>query len=198
MSHWVRRPHQKSGKRRKRSSTLISSARSGVKALEGICLAGAIASISFDRAVAAAACAWRTTGTAKVNEVSLSEGGISFHQQISYGVAQQTGTLRASLTKGDALFVKIELAGKRGGALTGSASYGPDVQGVKNATIKSRDGKSFEGEMDGRAFTARDRQVVFADGQPAPNITVEPNLRTALQALLVGATTKASRQAEAG
>jgi hypothetical protein len=97
MSHWVRRPHQKSGKRR----TLISSARSGVKALEGISLAGAIASISFDRAVAAAACAWRTTGTAKVNEVSLSEGGISFHQQISYGVAQQTGTLRASLTKGD-------------------------------------------------------------------------------------------------
>ena len=85
-----------------------------------------------------------------------------------------------------------------GGALTGSASYGPDVQGVKNAIIKSRDGKSFEGEMDGRAFTARDRQVVFADGQPAPNITVEPNLRTALQALLVGATTKASRQAEAG
>ena len=162
MSHWVRRPHQKSGKRRKRSSTLISSARSGVKALEGISLAGAIASISFDRAVAAA-----TTGTAKVNEVSLSEGGISFHQQISYGVAQQTGTLCASLTKGDALFVKIELAGKRGGALTGSASYGPDVQGVKNATIKSRDGKSFEGEMDGRAFTARDRQVVFADGQPA-------------------------------
>src|SRR4029079_2731458 len=69
-----------------------------------------------------------------------------------------------------------------------SASYGPDVHGVKNATIKFRDGKSFEGEMDGRAFTARDRQVVFADGQPAPNITVEPNLRSALQALLADAT----------
>jgi hypothetical protein len=193
MSHWVRRPHQKSGKRRKRSSTLISSARSGVKALEGISLAGAIASVSFDRAVAAA-----TTGRAKVNEVSLSEGGISFHQQISYGVAQQTGTLCASLTKGDALFVKIELAGKRGRCANGERELRPRRSGRQERDHKvSR--RQIIRRRNGWARLHRTRSPSGVCRRTAgTNITVEPNLRTALQALLVGATTKASRQAEAG
>ncbi len=82
------------------------------------------------------------------------------------------------------LIVKIDINAKRGGLVTGSEIYGPDVQGAKKATITSRDGQSFEGQLDGRAFTVRDRQMVFADGQPAPNITVEPNLRTTIDTLL--------------
>ena len=187
MSHWFddfTKNLAGAGPIPRRSFLQLVGAAIGTRLVEGIPLAGAIASISFNRAIAASECAWRTAGTAKINEVSLNQNGISFHRQLSYDVAQQTGTFSASVTKGDALIVKIDINAKRGGLVTGSEIYGPDVQGAKKATITSRDGQSFEGQLDGRAFTVRDHQMVFADGQPAPNITVEPNLRTTIDTLL--------------
>ncbi len=191
MSHWFdgfTKNLARTGTLPRRSFLKLIVATAGARLVEGIPFAALVAVALPSPAFAQPnTCTWRRAGNSISNEVTLSREGITFHQQLSYDLAQQVAKLNAMATKGDALVFKISVTAKKGGPVSSTTNYGRAVQGAKNATLRSRDGKSFEGEVDGRAFTSRDRKMKFADGQPAPKIVVEPSVMKVMTDLLAEA-----------
>src|SRR5262249_46482818 len=65
--------------------------------------------------------------------------------------------------------------------------YGDDFRGIARADFAT-DGKVVTGSIDGRAVGpfpvgADPRTIAFADGKPAPTVSVDPNLQAALNDL---------------
>ena len=66
-------------------------------------------------------------------------------------------------------------------------SYGPGITGAKQVTFASKNGRVFQGTIDGRAFTmsraGRTPSLTFLDGQPEPTIVANPQLVTTVNGL---------------
>jgi len=83
------------------------------------------------------------------------------------------------------------------GARRVTVEYGEGFEGVKRATYESADGKTFTGTVDGRAFApgpigSGAPAPAFADGRPAPTLSVDPVVRAALGEALDAVKRKAS------
>jgi hypothetical protein len=132
-------------------------------------------------------------GSSTVAQLSVAREGMTFDRQLSHDRAHQVGKSTITISRGQTLIVKIDISSARG-ATTASVHYGADIKGVKNATLNSPDGKTFQGSMDGRAFTTsaspRSMSAVrFADGRPHPQISANPKLAS----VVTGLTTQAKK-----
>jgi hypothetical protein len=135
-------------------------------------------------------CVRRTSAGKTVEEVSLAKNGITYQRQLMYDAATQIGTTTITVSRGQALIFRVEGTTARRG--TGDTSvvvqYGPEVEGVRSATIITQDGKSFRGSIDRRTVTSSSSphsmsDVTFADGAPAPKIVMDAALAPVVGAL---------------
>jgi len=128
----------------------------------------------------AGACPFRRTGNTVVHEMTVSRSGLTLHRQMSYDLAQQTGTINATLTRGSTPVATINMTVTRGAAARGTITYGPDIRGARTATARTIDGKVIEGDIDGRAFTWRNGQSTFSDGLAPPKIDADQGVIAAI------------------
>ena len=121
-----------------------------------------------------------------IRNLSFSQDGLTLSKQLSFDQSTKTGTEVTTVSKGAATVFKMTVAVTQTRATTINATYGAEVQGAKSLTMTSRDGQSFNGSIDGRAFmsvkaTREMSQVHFTDGHPAPKITISD---TAIEAAI--------------
>jgi hypothetical protein len=133
-------------------------------------------------------CVRRTAGNSITQEVSVDQGGITFHRQQLYDQANQVARDSTTISRGQTLILKIDVSAARGGAATATIKYGAEVKGVQNVIMTSRDGKTFQGSMDGRAFTTSKTlrsmsEIRFTDGRPIPQISADPKLTPLISGL---------------
>ncbi len=127
----------------------------------------------------------RTAGDLVIHELSTQKGGVSVQSTLAVHRSSQNATLSTTISQGSVLVAKIDAAMAKSGAGTASINYGPAVSGVRNVTVSTKNGKSFQGTMDGRAFTAAGktqslRDIQFADGAAAPHVAVDQRLASAV------------------
>ncbi len=130
----------------------------------------------------------RVAGNLIIHELSVTKGDLTINAQLAYNRESQNATESVTITKGAGLVARLDIARAKEGAATGAITYGPDVSGVRSVTITTKNGKSFQGVMDGRAFTAAGKptaidQIEFLDRAPAPKIAADPKLVSAIQDL---------------
>ncbi len=112
-----------------------------------------------------------------IRNLSFNQDGLTLSKQLSFDQSTKTGTEVTTVSKGAATVFKMTVAVTKTRATTINATYGAEVQGAKSVTMTSKDGLSFHGSIDGRAFmslkaTPEMSQVHFTDGHPAPKITI--------------------------
>jgi len=119
-----------------------------------------------------------------VHQVSVSQGAMT---QVRRTTADGKGAaeLELTVTNGKALVYRIVASATRRGAGAATIFYGKAFTGAKTANITTKDGKSFTGAIDQRAFSGAGRPqsmqaVTFADGKPAPAISFDPALNDQL------------------
>jgi len=127
--------------------------------------------------------AQRSLGTklvAYTSQTTIAQSGtITIHQVIAY--------------EGATVF-ELNLQRQAGGAAEVSVEYGTVVSGARQLVFSSSDGKTLNGELDGRAIVpfpigASAGALRFLDGQPAPNVTATPAIRQAVAIILQQAKT---------
>jgi hypothetical protein len=128
-------------------------------------------------------CAWQVANKVASHEISLTQDAFVLHRRLSYDQSTRTAAMSGSLTENGALVAQIEVTASNGGGVSGHAIYGPRVSGAKEIALKSSDGKTYEGELDGRAIRRQSGQLIFSDGSQAPTITLDPSLRTTWERL---------------
>ena len=117
-----------------------------------------------------ASCVRQVSRGVSVNEISVAEGPFNMHHRLSSASDGGVETL-VTVTRNGKLFYQIEASAKKGGAGTVTITYGPGVASIKKVTATTTDGKTFQGSMDGRAFTATGKplsiqEIRFRDGRP--------------------------------
>ena len=130
----------------------------------------------------------RTAGALVIHEVSAEKSGLSLHMALAFNRTTQNATISATISRGPELVAKIDVAMTKDRAGTAVINYGGAVSGVRNITVSTKNGATFHGTMDGRAFTAAGKstprsQVHFLDGAAPPQIVVDPKLAAAISDL---------------
>jgi hypothetical protein len=141
-----------------------------------------------DKATCASQCTVRKEQHSRLYEFSVALNGLSLQQLQSFDIATGATGIRKQITRGGNLIVRVQLSMTRDGVQTATFSYGPDIQGIRNAELNSTDGNVFRGSIDGRAIVTTEaprsmKDVRFADGQPPPQIRVDPDLVRTVQQL---------------
>jgi hypothetical protein len=134
-------------------------------------------------------CARTRVGAATIHDLTTIAGGLSLRQQISNDRSNNGSATTLTFLRGQNSIAKIDIRMSQTGASSTTITYGPEVQGIRSATVTSQDGNTFQGTIDGRQFVVSGRvrslaEVRFADGGPPPQITTDPAIRAALPALL--------------
>jgi hypothetical protein len=132
-------------------------------------------------------CIRRIVGNSIIQEVSVSQGGITFQRGQSYDRVNKVATISIVISRGQSLIAKIDSTA-RAGIATATVTSGVVFKGAKECTVTTHDRKSFKGTIDGRAFTTSElprsmSAVRFADGKPPSQITADQNLVSALRDL---------------
>jgi hypothetical protein len=139
------------------------------------------APVSGPTANAPGGCGLSNMGRTTTANVSLSKGGITYRVTMEYD-SKTHNSISSTIITG-AVDIASNLV--RIGPTTYTANamyYAPAVTGVKTVSMTSTDGKTFQGDMDGRAFTTASLDprslsaVKFTDGLPPPAITVDASL----------------------
>ena len=128
-------------------------------------------------------------GALEIREVSLTHDAVTFNRRLSFDRAAKAGHLSATVKKGQTVVVQLDMAATKDGSVSYTATYGPDVQGAKNVTMTSKNGRVFQGSFDGRAFSynvsLRTPLVTFVDGKPAPKLVLDLKLSSTVTSLAV-------------
>jgi hypothetical protein len=119
--------------------------------------------------------------------VDVTRDGMTIRHELSFDPVSSAAVLALTLSRGDTLVAKVN-ANVRKDAQTVEIAYGPDVHGLKSASLESRDGLTFRGRINGRPFAnsgpvASLDDVTFADRQPAPQVNVAQTLPASLRAV---------------
>ena len=81
---------------------------------------------------------FNSSGRGMSTEPSVSGGGATFRQQLSYDSINKTSSISTTLTHGGTLLFKVDSSkGVWGG--TATASFGPGFKGVANASVSTSD-----------------------------------------------------------
>jgi hypothetical protein len=144
--------------------------------------------IAFAQTAAPNTCVRRASGASTLDEIAVEQGGLTLQQQRSFSNAGGSATARLTVSRAQTLVVDVQAQSGRNGAGSATITYGEGVQGVHTATVNTADGRSFEGTIDGRAFTAIGipssmNAVRFADGNQPPQITTDASINGAVKAL---------------
>jgi hypothetical protein len=92
--------------------------------------------------------------------------------------------LSFSIDQAGALVMQFDSNLSSDGAYTATWRYGTMVNGIRDATLVTRDGKHIEGTVNGRAlmpFTAASSTVTYADGTPVPPVVFPAGMDTTLR-----------------
>lgn len=121
-------------------------------------------------------CVSRIAGNLVIREVSIDRGGITARRQLTYDRASHVVTSSTTISRTGpglprpTLIFQIGVTPSVPRGTTTTVDYGPEVKGVQHVIMTSQDGKTFQGSMDGRAFTTSgspgSMTVRFADGRP--------------------------------
>jgi hypothetical protein len=135
-------------------------------------------------------CTRSTTAGNTVAKVSVIQGDITYTRQVSYDATTKTGTTSITISRLQNLILQssatTSAAARNRSAL--SIQYGAEVKGIRAATFTTQDGQSFQGTIDGRAFTTLANpksmgDMTFADHAPPPTIALDPTLGPVVTAL---------------
>jgi len=115
-----------------------------------------------------------------IREVTVNEGPITKTKK-TVTDADKSGYLNIIVTDGDTLVYRVEAGVTKEGVHTSMITYGAAFTGAKRIIMKSSDGKTFLGTVDGRKFTfivksKVNGQAQFNDGREKPVIKLEPSL----------------------
>src|SRR5215472_6886035 len=131
-------------------------------------------------------CIRRVAGNSFVQEVTVDQAGMTFKQQMAYDHTKEAVTNSLIIRRGQTLILKVDATTAKGGAATVTVRSGADIKGVQTVSTTTRDGRTFQGSMDGRSFTTNRTSrphhplslspLTFSDGRPAPHISVDPQL----------------------
>jgi hypothetical protein len=126
---------------------------------------------AFAQPVTGNGCFRRHVGTATMHDLRVSADGLRLQQQTSFDPRTHSGTSSITITRGATVIVKMDVR-TAGGAITANFSYGPEVGGIRSATVNSPNGHDFRGTIDGRPFTSGRihslREARFTDRRPVP------------------------------
>jgi hypothetical protein len=132
-------------------------------------------------------CQRQVADATAVHQVSVSQGAMTETRRTTAD-GKGAAELVLTVTNGKALVYRIVANATKSGAGAATIFYGNAFTGAKTANITTKDGKSFTGVIDKRAFSGAGRPqsmqaVSFDDGKPAPAISFDPALNEALAML---------------
>jgi hypothetical protein len=125
----------------------------------------------------------RTAGALVIHEVSTAKSGLSLKSSMAFNRQTQNSTISATISKGSDLVAKLDIATAKGGAGTIQINYGKAYSDVQYVTMSTKNGKTFQGTADGRAFTIAGSQVEFLDHGATPHLVHDPAMVASIRDL---------------
>lgn len=125
----------------------------------------------------------RTAGALVIHEISTAKGPLSLKSSMAFNRQTQNATISATISQGANLVAKLDIATAKGGAATVQINYGKAYSDVQYVTMSTKNGKTFQGTADGRAFTIAGNQVEFLDHGAPPHLIKDPTLIASIRDL---------------